>query len=120
MQRLAQKQAELRNTAERLNLQYQLGRYDNFKLLESIALMRRVEVDLKANRYQTAMRRKDVLLDRLDTSRMLLGAEVHVKQDTTPTGQNKQRKEIGDAMKGELPEAWKESLKRYYEKLANE
>ena len=31
MQRLAQKQAEIRNTAERLNLKYQLSRYDNFK-----------------------------------------------------------------------------------------
>ena len=32
MKRLATKQAELRNTAERLNLQYGLDRYDNFKL----------------------------------------------------------------------------------------
>ena len=37
MQRLAEKQAQLRNEAERLNLQYQLSRYDNFKLAESVA-----------------------------------------------------------------------------------
>jgi len=120
LQRLAQKQAQIRSTAERLNLQHRLGRFDNFKLLESVALMRRVEADLNANRYQTALRRRQVLLESLDTSRLLLGSAVHVSQDTTPTGRNKQRKEVGDAMKGELPPAWKDALKSYYQKLADE
>ncbi|MGA2232772.1 MAG: hypothetical protein ABSH22_17875, partial [Tepidisphaeraceae bacterium] len=43
MQRLAKMQAQIRNTAEKLNLQYKLGNYDNFKLLQSIVNMRRVE-----------------------------------------------------------------------------
>ena len=43
MKRLATKQAEIRNTAERIALQYKVGRYDNFKLDESIAMMRRVQ-----------------------------------------------------------------------------
>ncbi|QOV90928.1 hypothetical protein [Humisphaera borealis] len=119
-QRLADLQAQIRNAAERLNLQFQLGRYDNFRLLESIALMRRVEADLSANRYETALRRRDVLLDRLETSRLITGAQVHVRQDTTPTGQHKERKEIGDAMKGEMPAAWKEAIRAYYERLARE
>ncbi len=55
--RLADKQAQLRNKAEKLDLKYGVGHYDNFKLDESIALMRRVESDLKANRYNNALRR---------------------------------------------------------------
>ncbi len=120
MQRLAQRQAQLRNAAERLNLQYQLGRYDNFKLLQSIAIMRRVEADLNANRYQNAMRRKDVLLDTMDTSRMLVGGQIHVQHDTSPTLSNRMEDQIHDAMKGDLPPAWSDALKTYYEKLGRQ
>ena len=120
MQRLAQKQAQLRNAAERLNLQYQLGKYDNFKLMQSIAIMRRVEADLGANRYQNAMRRKDVLLDTMDTSRMLVGGEIHVQQDTSPTISTRMEDQIHDAMKGDLPPAWSDALKTYYEKLGRQ
>jgi hypothetical protein len=118
MQRLATKQAELRNKAERLNLQYKLARYDNYKLLESIALMRRTESDLEANRYQNAMRDRDVILDSMDESRLLLGGEVHAERDTTPTAGEKLHQQIDDAMKGELPAAWSDALKQYYQKLS--
>jgi hypothetical protein len=120
MQRLAQKQAEIRNSAERLNLQYQLGRYDNFKLMEAGVMMRQVQSDLEAGRYQNAMRRRDITLDALDTSHMLLGGEIHVQQDTTPTGNAKLQTDISDAMKGQLPAAWADALKEYYKKLGQE
>ena len=120
MQRLAQKQAEIRNTAERLNLKYQLNRYDNFRLAEAGVMMRQVETDLEAGRYQNAMRRRDLLVDTLDTSRMLMGGEIHVQQDTTPTGNAKIKTDIADAMKGQLPAAWADALKQYYEKLGQE
>lgn len=117
MKRLAEKQAQLRNSAERLNIKYQLGRYDNFKLLESIAIMRRIEADLNANRYQNALRRKDVVLDAIDTSRLLVGGEIHVQHDTTPALSTRMEDQIHDAMKGDLPPAWSDALKTYYEKL---
>jgi hypothetical protein len=118
MERLANKQAEIRNAAEKLHLQYQLGRYDNFKLLDSIALMRSVETDLKANRYQNAMHKRDLAIQSLDASRMLLGSQVHVQRDTSPTTDRKTQEQINDAMKGELPPAWSEALKEYYKKLS--
>jgi hypothetical protein len=120
MQRLAQKQAELRNAAERLDLRYGLGRYDNFKLTQATALMRRVEADLAANRYQTALRRRDVTLDAIDTSRLLAGGEMHVRRDTSPIGSRKTEQAVHDAMRGELPAAWSEALKEYYRKLSAE
>jgi ferritin len=120
MQRLASKQAQIRNQAERLNLKYQLGRYDNFQMLQAIAMMRRTESDLKANRYQMAMRRKDMTLDTLDTSHLLLGGQIHVRQDTTPTTSTKLEEQINDAMRGDLPAAWSDALKEYYKKLSME
>lgn len=120
LQRLAQRQAQIRNAAERINLQFRLGRYDNFKLLESIALMRRIESDLQANRYQTALRRQDILLEKMDTSRMLAEATIHVQQDTTPTTTARLEDQISDTMRGDLPPAWEGALKAYYEKLGQE
>ncbi|HWE96103.1 MAG TPA: hypothetical protein VG269_19220 [Tepidisphaeraceae bacterium] len=120
MERLAQKQAELRNAAERISLQYKVGKYDNYKLDEAVSLMRRTESDLHANRYQNARRRRDVTLDALDTSRLLVGGEVHVQRDTTPAGSQKLNDQINDAMKGELPPAWSDALKEYYRKLGQQ
>jgi DNA-binding ferritin-like protein len=120
LKRLATKQAEIRNSAERLALQYKLSRYDNFKLQASINLMREVETDLNSGRYQNAMRKRDVLLDDMDTSRMLLSGQINVQQDTTPTTSLKLQKDLNDAMKGELPAAWSDPLKEYYKKLASE
>ncbi len=120
LKRLATKQAEIRNSAERLALQYKLGRYDNFKLQGSINLMRDVETDLNAGRYQNAMRKRDVLLDDIDTSRMLVSGQINVQQDTTPTTSLKLQRDLNDAMKGELPAAWSDPLKEYYKKLASE
>jgi hypothetical protein len=118
LKRLATKQAELRNTAERLALQYKLSRYDNFKLNQSINLMRDVETDLNAGRYQNAMRKRDVLLDDIDTTRMLVSGTVNVQQDSTPTTSLKMQQDLNDAMKGDLPAAWSDPLKEYYKKLA--
>jgi Domain of unknown function (DUF4175) len=120
MQRLAQMQAQIRNEAEHLNLQYRVGRYDNFKLLQGIVLMRHVEQDLAANRYQNALRQTDAAEDDLETSSILVGGRIHVEQDTTPETGRKIRKEIDDAEQGDLPPAWSQSLRQYYQKLAEQ
>jgi hypothetical protein len=120
MQRLAQQQAAIRNTAERLQLQHRVWRFDQFKLLESIAMMRRVESDLASNRYTTALRRRDVLLESLDTSRLLLSSRLHVHHDTTPPPDAQLDEAIGDAMKGTLPPAWTPALREYYKKLGQD
>jgi hypothetical protein len=120
MQRLADKEAQLRNQAERLNLDYQLDKYDSFRMLDSIALMRRLESDFQANRYDNVMQRKDILLNDLETSRLLLGGQTSVQQDTTPSGNLKLQQDISDSMKGNLPPAWSDALKQYYQKLSSQ
>ncbi len=120
MQRLADKQAQIRNQAERLQLQNHLGSYDSFHMLSAILNMRRSESDLRANRYQNAMRRRDVIVDDLGASQQLLGGQIHVQQDSTPEANTKLHKEINDAMKGDLPAAWQDALREYYKKLSAE
>ncbi len=120
MERLATKQAEIRNQAERLNLDKQAARFDQFKLLHAVALMRRIESDLRANRYENAMRRKDVTLDKLETSHMLLSGQVHTQKDTSPKMSDRMEDQINDITTGQLPAAWSEALKEYYRKLSQQ
>jgi hypothetical protein len=120
MQRLAGKQAELRNKAERLNLDKKAARYDGFKLLEAVALMRRVESDIASNRYNNALRRRDIMLDRMDESHLLLSGQLHVQKDTSPTASDRMEDQINDVVNGNLPAAWSESLKEFYKKLAQQ
>jgi len=120
MERLAGKQAELRNKAERLDLDKKVGQYDNFKLMGATAMMRRLESDLRANRYANALRRKDVLLDRLETSHLMLSGQIHLQRDTTPKMSDKMEDQINDVLNGQLPAAWSEALKEYYRKLSQE
>src|SRR5690606_27381608 len=102
----------------RINLQFQLGRYDNFQLLQSVALMRRIESDLEANRYQNAMRRRDITLEHLGTSQQLLSGQLHVQHDSTPIPTSRLDEEIGDLRDLPMPAAWESVMKQYYEKLS--
>jgi len=120
MQRLAGMEAQLRNDAERLNLKYQLGRYDNFKLLQSITNMRRVESDLAANRYQNALRHSDEVVDDLTTSDILLSGGINVKADDSAAGPAHTSKDIQDAAQADLPAAWSQALRQYYQKLSDQ
>ncbi len=120
MQRLANKQAELRNKAEKLDLDKKLAAYDNFKLMGAAAMMRRVESDIHANRYNNALRRKDILLDKLETSHLLLSGQIHTQRDSTPKMSDKLEDQINDVQNGQLPAAWSEALKEYYRKLSQE
>jgi len=63
---------------------------------------------------------RDVLLDDMSTSNMLVSGEVNVQQDSTPTTSLKMQHDLNDAMKGELPPAWSDALKEYYKKLGSE
>jgi len=120
MERLASKQAELRNKGERIALDPKYGRYDNFKLLEAVAIMRRVESDIRANRYQTAMRRRDMVLDKLETSHLLLSGQIHTQKDTSPTMSDRLEDQINDVLNGQLPATWQEALREYYRKLSQQ
>ena len=120
LQRLTQKQDDLRNTAQRINIKDNAVRYDNFNLQHSILLMGQIESDLKANRYDNALALRDELLDDLQTSRLLLGSQISVQEDATPRPLDKMQQEIDDVMRGALPPAWAQPLTDYYRDLSQQ
>lgn len=117
MERLAGKQASLINRAERIKAQFKQGDYANFKFLQTITLMNKVQDDLKNHRYQNVLRAKDSTLEGLKETRLLLTGEVDVKADTSAAMPKRVRDDISDAMKGKMPEQYKGALENYYKRL---
>lgn len=120
MKRLAQQQAALRNKAEHIDPKGQLSEYDNHRLQEAIAMMRRVESDLQANRYNQAFHRKDVLLNELDTSRTLASAQSQVQRDASTGSTANADKDINSAAAAPIPDAWSGPLQEYYKNLSQQ
>jgi len=116
---LAGKQAQLRNKAEGVKAALQVKNYDSFALDAAIEGMRKVQRDILAGRYQNALRQKDVIVDNIKGTRMLLTGEVRIRKDTSAAVPNEVQKGVLDALEKPMPRGYEEYLKRYYERLSD-
>ena len=114
---LAQRQAELRNRAEKIKLQLEVS---NFPALfqETLKTMEAVEQDLRSGRYQDAFRRRAVLVKRLESTRQFLSDEVRVRRDTTNSLPVREQEMVMDAMNGPVPRGYEDALKSYYQAIS--
>ncbi|HUU31206.1 MAG TPA: hypothetical protein VMY69_03805, partial [Phycisphaerae bacterium] len=117
MGNLAGRQAQLRNKAEGVKAALRVSNYESFTLDEAIDGMRRVQRDLLAGRYRSALRQKDVVLDNLRGTRMLLSGELRIRRDTGASIPDEVRQGVFDALEKPMPRGYETYLKRYYERL---
>lgn len=117
MQRLAGKQAALRNEAERIEIQSRHAGFNNFKLLEAAVYMQRSETALKDGKYTNAMYYQRQSIQSLNTAKVLAAGEMHVTLDTSPTASTKQQKDIQDALNNAMPKGYSDQVKAYFERL---
>jgi hypothetical protein len=117
--RLAEKQAQLRNKAEGVDLRFQVLKYHHTDLKKMIDVMAAVEGDLKAGRYQSALRRRDVLLEGLGQVKSYLKGEFQVRQDQTANLPTDIQKEILGSMQEPSPRGWAELNRQYFERLTS-
>ncbi|MEN6452437.1 MAG: hypothetical protein ABFC96_18265, partial [Thermoguttaceae bacterium] len=117
MQRLAGRQAELRNKAEGIELKLQVANFQHTDLEKLIGVMSQVEKDLKAGRYQNAVRQRDVLLEGLGNVKQYLRGEFEVRRDKTVNLPANVQKEILGAMGDPSPAGWEELNRQYFERL---
>ncbi|HUU23648.1 MAG TPA: hypothetical protein VM389_14035, partial [Phycisphaerae bacterium] len=120
MPRLAGKQASLLNRAERIRERFHQDNYANFKLLQAITLMNRVQNDLENYRYQNALRTKDATLGALRDTKLHIGRGIDVVTDTSSKMPKYIRDDIADAMKGNMPAEYRDALQQYYRRLAEQ
>ena len=116
---LAGKQAQLRNKAEGVKAGLAVKNYDSFALDDAIEGMRKVQRDILAGRYQNALRQKNVILESLKGTKMLLSGEVRIRKDSSAALPNEVRKDVLDALEKPMPRGYEDYLKRYYERLSD-
>jgi hypothetical protein len=114
---LAGKQAQLRNKAEGVKAALEVKNYDSFSLDRAIDGMRKVQRDILAGRYSSALRQKDVVLGDLQGTKMLLGGEVQIRKDTGAALPSEVQKNVLDALDKPMPRGYEEALKHYYGRL---
>ncbi|MGO9465274.1 MAG: hypothetical protein ACLQVF_14115 [Isosphaeraceae bacterium] len=117
--RLAEKQAQLRNKAEGVDLRFQVLKYHHTDLKKMIDVMGAVEGDLKSGRYQSALRHRDVLLEGLGQVKSYLKGEFQVRQDQTANLPTDIQKEILGSMQEPSPRGWAELNRQYFERLTS-
>ncbi|MCC6125227.1 MAG: hypothetical protein IT426_09715 [Pirellulales bacterium] len=118
LERLAGKQAALRNKAEGLDLQFQVNNFHQTDLKKMIETMSQVEMDLKAGRYQNALRQRPVLLEKMTNVKQYLSGEFQVRQDATANLPADIQKEILGSMQDPSPQGWEELNRKYFERLS--
>jgi len=118
LQRLAGKQASLRNKAEGIDLQFQVGNFHRTDLKNLIELMAQVERDLKAGRYQNVLRQRKVLVEGMANVKQYLEGEFEVRQDATANLPSDIQKEILGSMQDPSPTGWEELNRQYFERLS--
>lgn len=117
LQRLAGKQAELRNKAEAIDAQMQVMNYHRTDMQRLIDLMAEVERDLLAGRYQNALRKREVVLESLQSQKQYVGGEFEVKQDASVNLPTDVQKEILGSVQDPTPPGWEDLVRGYYRRL---
>jgi len=82
-ERLAGKQAALRNKAESIDLKFQVANFHHTDLKNMIEVMAQVERDVKAGRYQNALRQRHILTEGLGGVKQYVGGDFQVRKDAT-------------------------------------
>ncbi|MCG2682055.1 MAG: hypothetical protein L6306_00370, partial [Planctomycetales bacterium] len=102
-QRLAGRQAELRNKAEGIDLRFQVSGFHRTDLKKLIEIMAQVERDLKAGRYKNALRQRPVLLEGLGNVKQYLDGEFQTRRDASANLPADVRKELLGSMHDPSP-----------------
>jgi len=117
LDRLAGKQAELRNKAEGIDAQFEIMNYHHTDLKNLIDTMSQVERDLKAGRYQSALRQRKVLAEGLGNVKQYLEGEFEIRRDDTANLPADIQKEILGSMQESSPVGWEEMNRQYFQRL---
>ena len=81
-------------------------------------MMAQIERDLRAGRYQNALRQRKVMAEGLGSVKQYLEGEFEVRKDATVNLPTDVQKEILGSMQDPSPAGWEELNRQYFERLA--
>ncbi len=120
LDRMAKRQADLRNRAESVDVKFQVLNYHHTDLHRMIEMMKSVETDLRTGRYQSALRRREVVLDSLSNIKTYVNGEFEVRRDQTSNLPADVQEELLGSMLEASPAGWEELNRKYFERLSGE
>jgi hypothetical protein len=120
LKQLADRQADLRRKGEAVDLKFQVLDYHHTDLQKLIEMMRAVEQDLRSGRYDSALRRREVVLSGLTNIKTYLEGEFQIRRDLTTNLPEDIQKEMLNSMDDPSPRGWEELNRKYFERLATE
>ncbi|NQT38902.1 MAG: hypothetical protein HQ581_15505 [Planctomycetes bacterium] len=117
LQRLAGKQGALRNKAEGIDIQRKVMAFHHTDLGEMLDLMARIEDDLRAGRYEHALRQRKVLAEGLGSVKQYVKGEFEIREDTSDNLPADIQEELLGSMEEASPAGWEHLNRRYFERL---
>ncbi len=76
--------------------------------------------DLESFRYRNVLRARKDVVGVLQQSKLLLSGQIDVSADTSTNMPKYIMDDISDAMKGKLPDEYREVLQQYYRRLSEQ
>ncbi len=121
MERLAGRQAALRNKAERIAINLKLMNHPSADLAKAIEQMKSLESAMKDGRYRTVSREREVVLKGLAASKRFVAGIAAINRESAAPMPRQLQDEILDAVSGEAAvKGYEDLLKAYYESLFKE
>ncbi len=120
IKRLAGRQAQLVNRAERIQANFRAGDYASFTMAQAVRLMKRLGTDLDRGDYRNALRRRRATVSALRQTRRMVGTGLDVTRDTSSDRPKVLRDDLHDARQGNLPAEYRPALEEYFRRLSEE
>ena len=117
LERLAGRQAELRNRAEAIQAKFSVRNRPTDDIMAMIEAMATVESELKAGNYQNALRQRKILVDRNAALQKDLSGGFEVAEDASANLPKEIREKIATGVSEPAPAGWEELSRRYFESL---
>jgi hypothetical protein len=118
LKRMANRQADLRNRAETIDLKFQVLNYHHTDLKKLIDMMASVERDLRSGRYQSAQRRRDEVLGGLGNIKTYLEGEFEIRRDQTSNLPSDIQRQLLGTMQEASPAGWEQLNRHYFDRLS--
>ena len=118
LERLAGRQAELRNRAEAIQAQFAVQNRPTADIAEMIDAMVTVETELRAGNYQNALRQRRILVDKNAAIHTDLSGGFEVTEDMTQNLPKEIRDQMTTGTGEPSPVGWEELSRQYFESLS--
>jgi len=116
--RLAGNQATLRNRAETIRMQFKIVNYNTAELDQLIELMKTVEQHLRSGHFRSALRRREIVLEKAGDLRNQATDETSIRSDESASIPKEIRKQILNGSEQPSPAGWEELNRSYFQKIA--